>query len=231
MPSRIIRAVLEGRYVMKFRSSVVAGAGVALLFGWLLATPAFAQCDADNAIYADDFEFLDGTWGDADDTFFVEDGALTAKGWTGHVNFSTKNEGADVCVDMTIADAPAPDNTAQGIVFWWADWDNYYYLYYWTDGSMVVRRVVKGKESDLFWVTTLAIKKGVGQTNQFELKLRPKDATIIINGTEVRRFKGQQPKDGGVVGVTAGSPDDKPATFKWDNFIVSAPTEASPPAQ
>ena len=93
-----------------------------------------------------------------------------------HVNFATKNDGADFCVDTTIADAPAPDNTALGLVFWWADWDNYYYLYYWTDGSMVVRRVVKGKETDLFWVTTLAIKKGVGATNQFELKLRPKDA-------------------------------------------------------
>jgi hypothetical protein len=211
--------------MMNFRSSVVASAGVALLFGWLLATPVFAQCNAENAIFDDDFEFLDGTWGDADDNLYVEDGALVIKTWTGRVNFATKNDGADVCVDMTIADAPAPDNTAQGLVFWWADWDNYYYLYYWADGSMVVRRVVKGKETDLFWVTTLAIKKGVGQTNAFELKLRPKDATIIINGTEVKRFKGVQPKDGGVVGVIAGSPDDKPATFKYDNFIVSPLTE------
>jgi len=211
--------------MMKFRSSVVAGAGVALLFGWLLATPALAQCDKDNAIFEDDFSFMDGTWGDADDAFFVEDGALTIKGWAGHVNFATKNDGADFCVDTTIAEAPAPDNTALGLIFWWADWDNYYYLYYWTDGSMVVRRVLKGKETDLFWVTSLAIKKGVGATNQFELKLRPKDATILINGTEVKRFKGVQPKDGGVVGLQVGSPEDKPATFKYQNFIVSPPSE------
>jgi len=211
---------------MTFRSSVVACAGAALLFGWLLATPALAECSKDNAIFEDDFDFLDGTWGDADDNFYVEGGSLVVKGWTGHVNFGTKSETADVCLDITVADAPAPDSTAVGIVFWWADWDNYYYLYYWVDGSMVVRRVVKGKESDLFWVSTLAIKKGVGATNQFELKLRPKDATILVNGTEVKRFKGTPPKDGGVIGVTAGSPDDKAATFKYDNLIVSPLSES-----
>jgi hypothetical protein len=211
--------------MMKFRSSVVASAGVALLFGWLLATPAFAQCDADNAIFADDFEFLDGTWGDADDNFYVEDGALVVKTWTGHVNFATKTDTADFCSDITIAEAPAPDSAAAGLVFWWADWDNYYYFYYWPDGGLEVRRVIKGKENTLFSVNTLAIKKGVGATNSFELKLRPKDATLIINGTEVKRFKGVAPKDGGVMGITAGSPDDKPATFKFDNFIVSPLTE------
>ena len=82
---------------MKFRSSVVASAGVALLFGWLLATPAFAECDADNAIFADDFQFLDGTWGDADDNYFVEDGYLVIKGWRAQVNFATKSDAADFC--------------------------------------------------------------------------------------------------------------------------------------
>jgi hypothetical protein len=210
---------------MRFGSSVVATGGAALLFGWLLATPAFAQCNADNAIFADDFEFLDGTWGDATDNFYVDDGALIIKQGYGDVNFSTKNDaGADVCVDTTIVEDPAPDNSAIGVVFWWQDWDNYYAFYYWNDGSYSVNRTVKGKESNLFGGTTLALKKGVGQTNQIELKLRPKDATLIINGTEVKRFKGIQPADGGAIGVTAGSPQDNPATFKYDNFIVSPPS-------
>ena len=81
---------------MNFRSSVVASAGAALLFGWLLATPAFAQCSTDNAIFEDEFEFLDATWGDPDDSFFVEDGSLVIKGWAAHVNFATKNDAAVV---------------------------------------------------------------------------------------------------------------------------------------
>jgi hypothetical protein len=210
--------------MMRFRSSVVASAGAALLFGWLLATPALAQCSAEDAIFEDDFEFLDATWGDADDNFYVEDGSLIVKQWAGHVNFATKNDGADVCMDLTIADAPAPDNSPIGLIFWWQDWDNYYYIFQWSDGSAVVRRVVKGKDTDLFWISSLAIKKGVGQTNSYELKLRPKDATLIVNGTEVKRFKGVQPKDGGVIGVTAASPEDKPATFKYNNLVVSPPS-------
>ena len=70
---------------------------------------------------------------------------------------------------------------------------------------------------------TLALKTGVGQTNHIEVQLRPKDATIFINGTQVTRFKGKPPKGGGSVGVYGSSPDAKPATFAFDNLVVSPP--------
>jgi hypothetical protein len=209
---------------MRFRTHVVA-TGVAVVLGLLLVPRlAVAECNPDNALFEDDFEFLDPSWGDADDSYFVEDGALVIKGFAGHANLSTKNQGADVCVDMTIADAPAPDVSPIGLVWWWTDWDNYYYLFYWADGTYLeVRQVVKGKDTTLFSLETLALKKGIGQTNRFELQLKPKDVTLIINGTEVKRFKGKQPQDGGAIGVYASSPEDKPATYKFDNFIVSTP--------
>ncbi len=187
------------------------------------AGSAFADCNPDNAIFEDDFEFLDASWGDPDYTFDVEDSALVVKGYRSQVNFSTQNDGADVCVDATLAEASNPLNSPLGLIFWWADWDNYYYFFYWPDGGIEVRRILKGKVSTVFSTETLAIKKGVGATNHIELKLKPKDATIIFNGTEVKRFKGVQPKDGGVVGITATSPEDAPATFKFDNFIISTP--------
>jgi hypothetical protein len=159
-------------------------------------------------LFEDDFEFMDVSWGDPDEDFFVEDGALVVKTWREHVNFSTLNEGANVCVDITIAEAPNPDYSPVGLIFWWQDWDNYYYLWYWADGGLEVRRIFKGQSSTVFTTATLALKKGVGETNNIELRLKPKDATV--NGTEVKRFKGIQPKDGGVVGITASSPDDAP---------------------
>lgn len=212
---------------MRFRSRVVVSAGVAVILGLLLAaSPAFAECDPDNALFEDDFEFMDPSWGEPSDSYFVEDGALVIKGFWGQANASTKNEGANVCVDMTIVEAPAPENSPIGLVWWWENWDNYYYLFYWADTAYVeVRRVVKGKESNVLSMETLALKKDVGQTNQIELRLKPKDATILINGTEVKRFKGKQPKGGGSIGVYASSPEDKPATYKFDNFIVSTPAE------
>jgi hypothetical protein len=150
---------------------------------------------------------------------------LTVKGWAGRVNFSTLNQGANVCVDTTIVDAPQIDSSPIGIVFWWQDWENFYTMYYWADGYVEVRRVVGNAESVLFGLESLALKKGVGQTNQIELDLKAKDATILINGTEVKRFRGVQPKDGGVIGVYAISPEDKAATFTYDNLIVSAPSQ------
>jgi hypothetical protein len=94
-------------------------------------------------------------------------------------------------------------------------------VWFWPDGGLEVRHIFEGKPSTVFTTETLALKKGVGATNHIELDLQPRDATLVINGTEVQRFRGIQPKDGGVIGISATSPEDAPATFSFDNFIVT----------
>ncbi|MGE3875416.1 MAG: hypothetical protein AB7F74_20875 [Parvibaculaceae bacterium] len=205
--------------------NTLAGTLSAVFFGILTAGAAVAACDPDDAIFADDFEFMDASWGDPDGSFFVENGALVVKGYRAQVNFSTQNEGANVCVDIKAAEVADTTSSPAGVIFWWKDWDNYYYFYSWNDGVVEARRVLKGKMSVIFSMTVPAMKTGVGQTNSFEIDLKPKDATLFVNGTQVKRFKGVQPKGGGVVGVTASSPDDKPARYEFDNFVVSAPAE------
>lgn len=208
---------------MKFQSRFVA---IALAMGLALAaSPAAAACNPDEALFEDEFDFLDVSWGESDDNLYVEDGALIVKEYGGIVNFSTRNEGANVCIDMTIADASNIANSPIGLVFWWQDWDNYYSMFVWADGWIEVRRIVNGKQTTIFTEETLALKKGVGETNSVELDLKPKDATIFINGTKVKRFKGRQPKDGGVVGVYGISPEAEPATFTFDNFVVNTHDE------
>jgi hypothetical protein len=77
-------------------SRVLAGAVTAAFL--ILATGhAVADCDPNNALFEDDFEFMDVSWGDPEEDFFVEDGALVVKTWREHVNFPTLNEGANVC--------------------------------------------------------------------------------------------------------------------------------------
>jgi hypothetical protein len=125
----------------------------------------------------------------------------------------------------TIAEASKISNSPIGLVFWWQDWDNYYSMFVWADGWIEVRRIVDGKQTTIFTEETLALKKGVGETNSVELDLKAKDATIFINGTKVQRFKGRQPKDGGVIGVYGISPEDAPATFTFDNFVVNTHDE------
>lgn len=207
---------------MKFHLRLVASAAAALALGLFLAAgPAAAECDPETAIFEDEFDFMDVTWGDSDDTIYVEDGQFIIKEFGGVVNFSTQNQGGNVCVDMTIVDAANLPNSPIGIVFWWKDWDNYYSMFVWADGWIEVRRIVNGESKALFTEETLALKKGVGETNHIELELNPKDATIFINGTKVQRFKGRQPEGGGVVGFYGISSAEEPATFAFDNFVVN----------
>ena len=204
---------------MKFHSRFAALAVAAgLMFA---AQQAVAACNPEDALFEDEFEFLDVSWGESDDSFYVEDGTLIIDESGGVVNFDTQNTGANVCVDVTILEASKIANSPVGLVFWWKDWDNYYSTFIWADGWVEVRRIVNGQSKALFTEETLALKKGVGETNQIELDLKPKDATLTINGTKVKRFKGRQPKDGGIVGFYGVSPEDAPATFAFDNFVVN----------
>jgi hypothetical protein len=202
-----------------FLGSAVALAALCL---FSVATPAAAGCNPDTALFADDFaEFMDATWGDPDDKLFVKDGTLVAKSYTGVVNFATTGTDINTCVDVTIVDAPDPNYSYVGIVFWWTDWNNYYYVFYWPTGTVNIWRVLKGKDTFLAEAHPANIKKGVGRTNRLELDLKGKTATFLVNGQVASRFKGLPPKDGSPVGLIADAPKDKQATFKFDNFIVN----------
>jgi hypothetical protein len=182
---------------------------------------AFAACDPENALYEDDFEFLDVSWGRADDSILVDDGALVIRGSGGVVNLETKTKAAAVCVDVSIEKAEKASDSPAGVVFWWEDWQNYYAVFVWSDGWLEVRRMKDGQSKTLFTQETDALKTGAGAVNNIELALQPKDATLLVNGTEVRRFKAKRPEDGGAVGLYGISPDDAPATFSFDNLIVN----------
>lgn len=200
---------------LRFAGILVAAA---LVFA---SSPASALCDPDTALFEDDFAFLDVSWGDADDSIGVEDGTLVVRGNGGVVNLETKNEGASICVDMTIVSAPKIPNSPTGLVFWWQDWDNYYSLFIWADGWLEVRRMVDGTSKTVFTEEVDALKTGAGATNSIELMLRSKDATVSVNTKTVRRFKAKQPKQGGAVGLFGISPNGAPALFSFDNFVVN----------
>jgi len=210
------------------RAAPLLGSAIALtaLCLFSVAPPAAADCNPDTALYSDDFEeFMDANWGEADDHLFVKDGALVAKSYTGVVNFATRGTDINACLDVTIVKAPDPDYTYTGMVFWWTNWDNYYYVFYWPTGTVNIWRVLKGKDTYLAEAHPANIKKGVGQTNRLELDLKGKTATFLVNGQVASRLKGIPPKDASPVGLIAGAPEDKQATFKFDNFIVSEPAQ------
>ncbi|BAQ18751.1 hypothetical protein [Methyloceanibacter caenitepidi] len=203
-------------------SSITRFAGLLVALTVLVAGHgAFAACDPENALYEDDFEFLDVSWGAADNSILVSDGALEIRGSGGVVNLETKTKAAAVCVDVSIEEASNVSDSPAGVVFWWQDWQNYYAVFVWADGWIEVRRMEDGESKTLFTQETKALNTGTGAVNNIELALQPKDATLFVNGTEVRRFKAKRPKDGGAVGLYGISPDDAPGTFTFDNLIVN----------
>ena len=204
------------------RSSSSRFAGLLVALGLLVANHgALAACDPENALYEDDFEFLDVSWGNADDSILVEDGALVIRGAGGVVNLETNTTGAAICVDVSVVEAPNIADSPAGLVFWWQDWKNYYSVFVWADGWIEVRRMSDGKSKTLFTQEAATLKTGTGAVNSLELTLQPKDVTLSVNEKEVRRFKAKRPKDGGAVGLYGISPDDAPGTFTFDTFIVS----------
>lgn len=203
------------------RSSSRLAAILLGLIALTLGPAAFAACDPETALYEDDFEFLDVSWGNADDSILVEDGALFIKGSGGLVNLETKTKGAAICVDVSITEAANISDSPAGVVFWWEDWKNYYAVFVWADGWLEVRRMVDGKSKTLFTQEAEALKRGAGAVNSIELTLQPKDATLLVNGSETRRFKAKRPKEGGAVGLYGISPDEAPATFSFDNLVVN----------
>jgi hypothetical protein len=147
------------------------------------------------------------------------------KGLAGRVNFSTRNKGGNVCVDVTATEVPEPYNSPATLFFWFKDRGNSYFVSTWADGGFEVARWLEGKYSVVFTTGVEAIKQGVGQTNHIELRLEPEYTTVFVNGVEVTRLPVVQPTDGGAVGFSVDSPENKPATFAFDNFVVSPPAE------
>src|SRR5437016_11577806 len=128
---------------MDVRGNMMMAATAAVLLSGV--TPADAACNSSNAFFEDNFEFMDPSWGEPDATFYVKDGVLVVKKWRSQVNLSTRNEVANACADVTITDAPDPTSSPAGLVFWWQDWQNYYYVFYWATGDVEVRRILQGK--------------------------------------------------------------------------------------
>ena len=98
---------------MRLRSSVAAATMVLAALGFV-ASPALAECDPDEVIFEDDFEFQDISWGQPSENVYVKDGALLIKEGWGQVNFQTRADEADVCVDITILEAAKIDESSFG---------------------------------------------------------------------------------------------------------------------
>ena len=92
-----------------------------------------------------------------------------------------------------------------------------------SDGDVVIEKFLKDRRVTLGSFKTPTLKKGAGQTNHLELRLKEKGGTLFINDSEVARFKSKKPKGEHWIGILAASADARrPTVFKFDNFVMNA---------
>lgn len=190
----------------------------------LMSTVGALACKGPEILYDDTFDSQDSSWGQYDGMEF-KDGALTVKPAAGG-NYRLQNEASlyddfDVCVDL-VQKNPDPANAFGGIIFWAADYENYYVFVVAANGYVELLRLQRNK-----WLTPLpwtkledTIKPGA-EVNQLRVVAKGRDVTLFVNDKEVRKIKGQPPQGGSKLGLYSELTNKIEGEFVYDNFVVT----------
>ncbi len=209
----------------KIALMIAAAAAVAF---W--GTAAYA-CKVQDALFEDSFDELDPSWGEETDIVSIVDAhlqfALTKDQVAWAISHFSIYDDADICVTVTAVKG-ADDKTAEGIIFWFTDYNNFYWFAISPAGTWSLFRYISGKWVSVgSWATNPAVNKGIGAANELRVLTVGKVATVFVNGKQLGKFKGVPPKDGQLVGLAVEQlgPDD-PITIAFDDFAVAAPAPA-----
>ncbi len=208
---------------MRMRSSVIGlfAMGAAAL----VAGPASAACTGKPS-FQDTFQTLDPSWGAADATLSVANGALVVKPQPGYLRWAVSQSDyygdGSICVQATIAQASAIDQAQALVLFWATDYSNMYVLNIGSDGKQgyyKVDRVSNGRWlTPISWTADPGIKFQLGDANQVEVQLQGRTASIIINGKKMTQFNGSPPDNGALIGVGGGAGNGVTAELTFQNF-------------
>src|SRR5579872_5785799 len=125
-----------------------------------------------NVRFQDQFDVLAPAWG-AYQNYHVANGKLVIQPPAGYntstINNNSLYDDVDICVEMTVS-PPVMKGNCGGIIFWAADYDNYYTVQISTDGQASVWRRQKGK-----WLSQVAqqdfsaVRKLANQVNEIRV--------------------------------------------------------------
>lgn len=191
--------------------SVVLGTALLLASGG----GAFACQATGNPILDDNFKLADPGWGRADNVGnYTPNGlALTpppnGSAWRLNQNYTLKS--GDWCVEIvnpaTLPGSPDEENVGDvGVWFWGEDGQNFYTATIALDGTAAVDRLAKGQWTEIVApIASPAVRTAAGASNEIEIVVKDKAATLFVNGTKIADFTGDAPENGGSPGVYAES--------------------------
>jgi regulation of enolase protein 1 (concanavalin A-like superfamily) len=202
------------------------------VFCLLSVTVAEAACTpSGNVLFQDQFHAWAPSWGHFPN-YDVTGGKLVIHPPAGNdtwaINTASHYKDVEVCVEMT-APPPVVKNNCGGVVFWAADYDNFYSLQVSTDGQAAVWRRQKGKWlNQVAWQGFAAVHTNANQVNEIRVTTTGNKAELFVNGELFKEVTGQPPKGGSEVGLITCSPNDASARIDFGNFIVSGPGGGPP---
>jgi hypothetical protein len=191
---------------------------------------AVQACEGQNPIFQDNFATLDPTWGDPTDEIGVADNKMVLKPEANFALWVPSNAGLyddiDLCAEFTAVAAVDASHSYAGLIFWYADDDNFYAFEYDADGNATVSRRTRGRWlKQVVWKTFSAVKANDGSVNELRVVTVGNKATFYVNGTQFAELKGQAPENGQQVGMIAASPEKAVATYSIANFTINEPKE------
>ncbi len=192
----------------------------------LAATPALA-CKGPNVQFADDFREVDASWGSEPGIVSVEEGKVKIKADANagyNIMYSgTPFDDADICVTVRSPnDTTAKNQAAGGLVFWGADYDNFYVFEIDPVGNASLQRKLKGKYINIVpWKATNLLKTEPGAKNVLRVTTSGNQITMYLNDLKLASVKGQVPPGGGSIGLHAESEKAKHDTWKFSDLKVT----------
>lgn len=180
------------------------------------------------AAFADDFKAVDTAWiGVPSDSAYLADGVLKIKAAVNSTwriaYWALVFKDISVCAELK---APASftdaGDTAGGVIFWGTDFDNYYSVNIYADGSYAIDRRVAGQVVKVApKIVHAAIKKGQSAENRVKVTIAGNLGTLFINDVKVQDFRGQPPASGSSVGLFGESEAKERAEWSYSGIVVT----------
>jgi hypothetical protein len=129
----------------------------------------------------------------------------------------------DFCVDVTLPPAPADNNISGGIVFWAAEFNNYYLLQIGTNSGAGLFRKTNGNWNTIYTVPTFPAVKPAG-SNSVHVVAKDGLITLSVNGQEFKKLRAQAPAGGTRFGMFTAAdkqPLTDPLQVKFQNYKVT----------
>jgi hypothetical protein len=202
--------------------------GAAIVF----TTAAFA-CDGQkgNVVFEDNFADDTGGWS-FDDYFvskppgaFIQDPANNSGGYASSILNNTFTAGqADYCSEMTFPKDTATVDARIGLAFFAKDHSNYTIINAFSDGTIVLNKLVNNSWTRLFTAKVDGVMK-MGETDVNSLRVVIKNGllTAIVNGKKIKSIKMQIPSDNLMFGFYSeyANPSATPVQFPVHSFKVT----------